>query len=102
MYQVVFQLPASFFAHFDDMIAFEDKLIRILPSTCEHTGHDVNETAVNFFVLTPFPKALHLTFRKYLGTNKVEKNLRVAYSNHPNNGIYIILWPKRDARPFNL
>jgi hypothetical protein len=102
MFQVVFQFPANFFANFDEIVAFEDKLIHILPSTCEHTGHDTNEMTVNFFVLTPFPQALHLTFRKYLGTNKIEKKLRIAYKTHNTDEAYINIWPKRDVRPFVL
>ena len=74
-------------------------MINIWPKTCTHDGHDMGDSTVNFFVFTPYPKAAFLTFRKYLGTLKVTKKLRVAY--RPRDGEeYTILWPYRDKRPF--
>jgi hypothetical protein len=100
-YLVVFQLPENFFASIDDMHAFEQKMMNSWPKTCQHDGHDIGNGSINFFVFTAFPQAAFLAFRKYLGTNKVEKKLRVAY--RLRDGVeYTNIWPKRDVRPFAL
>ena len=84
-YLLVFQWPENFFADFDAMVAFENRMINIWPKTCTHDGHDMGDGTVNFFVFTAYPKAAFLTFRKYLGTLKATKKLRVAY--RPRDGI---------------
>jgi hypothetical protein len=73
-YLLVFQLPETFFVSIDDMHAFEQKMMNSWPKTCQHDGHDIGNGSINFFVFTAHPQAAFLTFRKYLGTNKVEKN----------------------------
>ena len=104
-YQIVFQLPDNFFATFEEMVEFEAKLMACMPSTCEITGHDIGAGSINFFVYTSYPQAVFLTFRKYLGTNKVEKKLRVAYRNADVakfEYLWISIWPKRNAKLFEL
>jgi hypothetical protein len=98
-YQLVVQLPDDFFPTFDDMVAFEDRLIASMPRTCEVDGHDIGSGTINFFIYTDAPLAAHRTFRRYLGTNAVEKRLRIAY--RPTRGAtFTNLWPRRDPRPF--
>ena len=55
----------------------------------------------NFFVYTDAPLAAFNQVRKYLGANKVEKNLRVAFREVEGEA-YINLWPYRDPRPFDI
>lgn len=100
-YQVVLQLPESFFASFDEIIAFEQKLEESLPATHDVDGNDVGSGTVNFFVYTESPQAVLRNFRKYMGTNKVEKKLRMAV-RRTDGDEFENLWPKRDTRPFDL
>jgi hypothetical protein len=100
-YQVIFQFPETFFVAHEDLVEFEAKLIASLPRTCEYDGHDSGSGTSNFFVYTDSPLAAFNTFRKYLGTKKVEKNLRVSY-REVDGEAYTNLWPFRDDRPFEL
>ncbi len=100
-YQVVFQFPETFFKSLDEVRAFEDKLIGSMPRTCTVDGYDIGSGTVNFFVFTDSPLAAFAQFRKYLGTNPVEKNLRVSY-RETNGDQYTNLWPYRDSRPFDI
>ena len=99
-FQVVVQLPESFFASHEELLAFEEKLVDSMPKTCEVDGHDIGSGTVNFFILTGSPLAAFNHFRKYLGTNKVRRNLRVAYRDE-NDDSFINLWQFRDPRPFD-
>lgn len=98
-YQLVIQFPGTFFESFDELIAFEDKLIASMPRTCDVDGHDIGSGTVNFFIETDSPLAAHGHFRKYLGTNKVERNVRVSYREMDGEA-FTNLWPFRDPRPF--
>ena len=100
-YQVIFQFPDSFFVTLDELTAFEAKLITSLPKTCDVDGYDTGSGTTNFFVYTDTPLAAFTSFRTYLGTNKVEKNLRVSYRDVEGDS-YINLWPYRDPRPFDI
>jgi hypothetical protein len=100
-YQVVLQLPESFFASLDEVIAFEDKLTVSLPATHDVDGHDIGSGTVNFFVYTESPQAVLRNFRKYMGTNRVEKKLRMAFPRTDGDE-FENMWPKRDDRPFDL
>lgn len=100
-YQVIFQFPEKFFGTHDELVAFEERLIASLPKTCDVDGHDIGSGTINFFVYTDSPLAAHKQFRKYLGTNKVEKNLRVSYREVVGEA-YTNLWPFRDPRPFEI
>lgn len=98
-FQLVIQFPQDFFPTFDEMIAFEDRLIACMPKTCDVDGHDIGSGTINFFVYTDAPEAAHRTFRKYLGTNAVERRLRIAYRTVKGE-TFTNLWPRRDPRPF--
>ncbi len=100
-FQVVFQFPETFFATLDDLVAFEDKLTASMPKTCEVDGYDVGSGTANLFVYTDAPLAALKHFRNHLGTNKVEKTLRVSYRNVDGDA-YTNLWPFRDSRPFDI
>jgi hypothetical protein len=100
-YQVIFQFPETFFESLADLLAFGEKLELSLPRTCDADGHDTGAGTTNFFVYTDAPLAAFNQFRKYLGTNKVEKNLRVAYREVEGEA-YVNLWPYRDPRPFDI
>ena len=100
-YQVIFQFSEKFFDSHGELIAFEDKLFVSMPKTCEVDGHDAGSGTVNFFVYTDSPLAALKHFRKYLGTTKVLKNLRVSYRDVDGDA-YINLWPFRDSRPFDI
>ncbi|KYF74576.1 hypothetical protein [Sorangium cellulosum] len=98
-YQLVIQFPHDFFSTHGDVVAFEDRLIACMPRTCVVDGHDIGAGTVNFFIHTDAPEAAHRTFRRYLGTNKVEKRLRIAYRDIDGT-TFTNLWPRRDPRPF--
>jgi hypothetical protein len=104
--QLVFQVPDDFFDTFDDMVAFEDRLIGSMSRNARVDGHDIGSGTINFFVETEYPLAAFNAFRKYLGTNKIERKLRVAFrplEDHPV-GEWIELWPrrrKRGQKPFD-
>jgi hypothetical protein len=105
--QVVLQLPEGFFPSFDDMVAFEDLLIRSMPRTAQVTGHDIGSGTINFFVITPYPKAALRAFRTYMGTNHVERKIRIAFRPYGVDAPveWTELWPKRPKRgqsPFAL
>jgi len=99
-YQVVFQFPETYFSSFDELISFENKLISSLPTTCDVDGHDIGSGTVNFFVYTKSLLSALKSFRRYLGTNKVERNLRVSYREEDGED-FMNIWPYRDPRPFN-
>ncbi|MGI1679860.1 MAG: hypothetical protein K6L75_14050 [Cellvibrionaceae bacterium] len=96
---LVIQFPENYFESHEDVISFEEKLIALMSGSCEVDGHDIGSGTVNFFVNTNSPLNTHKIFRKYLGTNKVEKNLRISY-RAVNGDSYTNLWPYRDPRPF--
>lgn len=101
-YQVIFQFPESFFATDSEVVEFEGKLIASMPKTCDVDGYDIGRSGTtNFFVYTDSPLAALKHFRNYLGTNKVEKNLRVSY-REVDGDAYTNMWPFRDPRPFEI
>lgn len=100
-YQVIFQFPETFFARHDELLEFENKLIESLPKNCDVDGYDTGSGTTNFFVYTDSPLAALKHFRTYLGTNKVERNLRVSY-RQVDRDAYTNMWPFRDPRPFNI
>ena len=100
-YQVVFQFPEAFFATRNDLVAFQEKLIEAMPRTCGVDEYDSGSGTTSFFVFTDSPLAAFKHFRKYLGTNNVEKNLRVSY-REVDGDAFINLWPFRDPRPFQI
>ncbi len=100
-YQVVFQFPEAFFATLEELLAFESKLSESMPRSCEVDGYDTGSGTTNFFVYTDSPLSAFKHFRKYLGTNQVEKNLRVSYRDVDADA-FTNLWPFRDPRPFDI
>ncbi|MBA3503440.1 MAG: hypothetical protein M4D80_07230 [Myxococcota bacterium] len=99
-FQLVVQVPRDLCPTTKDVVAFEERLAGCLPRTCDVDGFDVGAGTVNFFVYTDAPEAAHRTFRKYLGTRKVEQRLRIAY--RPTKGeTFTNLWPRRDPRVFD-
>lgn len=61
---------------------------------------DHGSGTTNYFLYSNTPNAILTNFRKYLGTNKVEKKVRIAYRS-VDHEIWTNLWPKRDIRPFD-
>lgn len=100
-YQVIIQLPEAFFSTHSEIVEFENNLIASMPKTCDVDGFDVGSGTTNFFVHTDSPLAALKHFRTYMGTNKVEKNLRVSYRELDGDA-YTNLWPYRDPRPFDI
>jgi hypothetical protein len=100
-YQVIFQFPETFFESLADLLSFGEKLELSLPRTCDVDGYDTGSGTTNFFVYTNAPLAAFNQFRKHMGTNKVEKHLRVAYREVEGEA-YVNLWPFRDPRPFDI
>lgn len=88
------QLPEDFFERIDALQQFEDRLIAAMPRTARVDGHDVGGGTINFFVYTAFPDA---AFREHLGTNAVERRLRVAHRPIDGDG-WTELWPRRPRR----
>ena len=98
-YQVVIQFPEDFFSDFDKMVEFEEKIINALPRTHDFDGHDIGSGTINFFIFSNSPNAVLTNFRKYLGTNKVEKKVRIAFRETEDED-FENLWPKKDNREF--
>ncbi len=100
-YQVVIQFPESFFSSIDEVHEFEERLMESLPRTHGVDGHDIGSGTVNFFIFSDAPKAVLANFRKYLGTNEMERKVRIAFRSVEGED-YKNLWPKRDEREFKL
>lgn len=100
-YLLVFQFPEPFFASHEAVAEFEGRLRASLPRTHDVDGHDVGSGTVNFFVFTNSPVAAHTAFRKHLGTRALERKLRVSY-REVDGEAFSNLWPRRDARPFEI
>jgi hypothetical protein len=94
-FQMVIQFPSDFFESISAIHGFEERLMQCMPRTCNVDGHDVGSGTVNFFVDTTAPLAAFRTFRKYLGTNAVERRLRIAYRLSEGED-FTNLWPRRD------
>jgi hypothetical protein len=99
-YQIVIQFPESFFVDTTAILAFEEKLSSSMPRTQSYDGYDAGSGTVNFFIYSNTPNAVLANFRKYLGTNKVEKKVRIAYRDVTAD-TFTNLWPKRDIRVFD-
>ena len=99
-YQIVIQFPEIFFPDIATILAFEEKLSSSLPHTQSYDGYDSGGGTTNFILYSNTPKAVLANFRKYLGTNKVEKKVRIAYRSVDSN-IWTTLWPTRDICPFD-
>lgn len=99
-YQVVIQFPEPYFESLEAIVEFEQKLTCSLPSTHDVDGYDAGMGTVNFFVYSNAPQAVLRNFRKYLGTNKVEKKVRIAF-REVDGETFTNLWPKRDDREFD-
>ena len=99
-FQVVIQFPESFFEHANAITEFEHRLMESLPATHDVDGYDVGMGTVNYFIYSDAPQAVLRNFRKYLGTNKVEKKVRIAYRSVEGD-VFTNLWPKRDEREFD-
>jgi len=100
-FQLVLQFPETFFASFDDMIAFEDRVIAAMPRTVNVDGHDIGSGTINFFLDSDFPKATFEVIRRRVTTNAHERKLRIACRAFDSDD-WVNLWPRRDPRPFEL
>lgn len=100
LYQVVIQFPATFFPDQTSIEAFGERIAECMPRTHEYDGFDHGSGTTNYFLYSNTPNAILTNFRKYLGTNKVEKKVRIAYRS-VDHDIWTNLWPKRDIRPFD-
>ena len=100
LYQVVIQFPATFFTDQTSIEAFGERIAECMPRTHEYDGFDHGSGTTNYFLYSNTPNAILTNFRKYLGTNKVEKKVRIAYRS-VDHEIWTNLWPKRDIRPFD-
>ena len=100
LYQVVIQFPATFFPDQASIEAFGERIAECMPRTHEYDGFDQGSGTTNYFLYSNTPNAILTNFRKYLGTNKVEKKVRIAYRS-VDHDIWTNLWPKRDIRPFD-
>jgi len=98
-YQIVLQFPESFFADTAAILVFEEKLSSSMPRTQSYDGYDSGSGTINFFIYSNTPNAVLANFRKYLGTNKVEKKVRITYRDVTAE-TFTNLWPKRDTRAF--
>jgi hypothetical protein len=65
-FQMIFQFPESFFPTHEDLLAFEQKLLDSLPSTCEVDGYDTGSGTTNS--------------RRLLGFDRNSETVPVIYS----------------------
>ena len=49
-----------------------------MPRTQTYDGYDTGSGTTNFIIYSNTPNAVLANFRKYIGTNKVEKKVRIA------------------------
>lgn len=98
-YQLVVQLAGDYFKTFDDMVAFEDRLIAYLPKTHEVDGHDAGAGTFNFFIETDFRLAAFKVIKR-ISTRATERRMRIAYRTRRGT-TFTNLWPRRDPRPFD-
>lgn len=101
VYQLVLQLPDTFFASIGELHAFEERLMARLPRTAKLDGHDIGSGTINVFVDTDFPEATFATIRSRVTTRVIEAKLRIAYRAVDSDD-WVNLWPRRDPRPFAL
>ena len=99
LYQVVIQFPSTFFPDQTSIEAFGERIAECMPRTHEYDGYDTGSGTTNFIIYSNTPNAVLANFRKYIGTNKVEKKVRIAYRS-VDADVWTNLWPKRDIRPF--
>jgi hypothetical protein len=71
-----------------------------MPRTQTYDSYDTGSGTTNFIIYSKTPNSVLANFRKYLGTNKVEKKVRIAYRS-VDHDIWTNLWPKRDTRTFD-
>lgn len=100
LYQVVIQFPATFFPDQASIEAFGERIADCMPRTHEYDGFDEGSGTTNYFLYSNTPNAILTNFRKYLGTNKVERKVRIAYRS-VDVDVWTNLWPKRDERLFD-
>ena len=98
-FQLVVQLAGDYFKTFDDMVAFEDRLIAYLPKTHVVDGHDAGAGTFNFFIETDFPLAAFKVIKR-ISTRATERRMRIAYRKM-RGATFTNLWPRRDPRPFD-
>ena len=77
-YQIVLPFPENFFADTPAILAFAEKLSSSMPRTQTYDGYETGSGTTNFIIYSNTPNAVLANFRKYIGTNKVEKKVRIA------------------------
>lgn len=98
-HQLVVQLAGDYFETFDEMVAFEDRLIAYLPKSHEVDGHDSGAGTFNFFIETDFPLAAYKIILR-ISTRATQRRMRIAYRSMRGSK-FTNLWPRRDPRPFD-
>ena len=98
-YQLALQFPAKSIADYDEMIALEDELNKLLGSSSKVTGHDCGSGEMNIFIHTDVPEETFKRMRPVLAERESFKNLIAAYRELAG-GEYSVLWPTGFNRQF--
>ena len=96
-YQLVFQLPLSSIADYDDMVRLEERIAGALGQLGEVDGHDAGSGEANIFVRTDRPEFAFDWIRRALWGNELPAGLKVAYRRLDGEA-YTILHPPGESR----
>lgn len=91
-YQLVLQWPASSIKDYDDLISFEEVLIKCLDKFGKVDGHDAGSSEINIFIYTDYPEQAFIQIKHILGSKDFLIDLRAAYRDRRGSD-YKVLWP---------
>jgi hypothetical protein len=100
-YQLVFQFVGDTLQHYDDLIAFEDRLIEVLGSSHVIDGHDFGPGETNIFVHTNDPGAAFAAAKRVIPAEALGISLRVAYRELGGSD-YSSIWPVGSTARFEV
>lgn len=100
-YQLVLQFRGDTLADFDEMVALEDELTRVLGNSAEVDGHDCGSGEINIFILTSDPAMSFWRIRQTLKQRGQLNSLMAAY--RPVAGTeFKVIWPENTTERFSI
>ncbi len=100
-YQLVLQMQGASPAHYDALIALEDRLLGALDDSAEVDGHDIGSGESNIFILTDDPRQAFDQCRPILESAGLLSSVRAAFRDHGEDQ-YAVIWPLDDKGEFTV